>query len=41
MPLRDAAGRIVGVLDVDSDQPTAFDEADREGLLPIVAMIFA
>ncbi len=41
VPLRDAAGRIVGVLDVDSDQPTAFDEADREGLLPIVAMIFA
>lgn len=41
IPLRDAAGRIVGVLDVDSDQPAAFDEADREGLLPIVAMIHA
>ncbi len=41
VPLRDAAGRIIGVLDVDSDQPAAFDEADREGLLPIVAMIFA
>jgi len=39
VPLRDAAGRIVGVLDVDSDEPAAFDEADREGLLPIVAMI--
>jgi len=41
VPLRDAAGRIVGVLDVDSDEPAAFDEADREGLLPIVAMIHA
>jgi len=41
VPLRDAAGRIVGVLDVDSDQPTAFDDTDREGLLPIVAMILA
>jgi len=41
VPLRDAAGRIVGVLDVDSDEPAAFDEVDREGLLPIVAMIHA
>ncbi|HOT01125.1 MAG TPA: GAF domain-containing protein [Acidobacteriota bacterium] len=41
VPLRDAAGRIVGVLDVDSDEPAAFDEVDRAGLLPIVAMIHA
>lgn len=39
VPLRDAEGRILGVLDVDSDRPAAFDEVDREGLEPLVAMI--
>lgn len=39
IPLRDAEGRITGVLDVDSDRLAAFDEVDREGLEPIVAMI--
>ncbi|MBP7864786.1 MAG: GAF domain-containing protein [Acidobacteria bacterium] len=39
VPLRDAAGQVVGVLDVDSDRLAAFDAVDREGLEPIVAMI--
>jgi L-methionine (R)-S-oxide reductase len=32
MPVHDAGGRLVAVLDIDSHQPAAFDEADREGL---------
>jgi GAF domain-containing protein len=40
IPLRDAAGAVVGVLDVDSERPAAFDDADRDELLPIVAMIY-
>jgi len=39
VPVRDAAGRVVGVLDVDSDRPDAFGEADRAGLERIVGMI--
>ncbi len=39
VPLRDASGAIVGVLDVDSDKPNAFTETDVEGLTKIVAMI--
>lgn len=40
VPLRDGAGRIVGVLDVDSEQLAAFGEADVAGLERIVAMIY-
>ena len=32
MPLRDASGEVVGVLDVDSDRPGAFGEVDVVGL---------
>ena len=39
VPLRDGAGAIVGVLDVDSEQPEAFDEVDAAGLERIVALI--
>ena len=39
VPVRDAAGGLVGVLDVDSTEPDAFDEADRIGLERIVTMI--
>lgn len=39
VPLRDAAGTVVGVLDVDSDRPDAFGEADRAGLERVVALI--
>lgn len=41
VPLRDASGRIVGVLDVDSDKPNAFSQTDVDGLARIVAMIYA
>ena len=40
VPLRDASGRVVGVLDVDSEQLGAFGEADVAGLERIVAMIY-
>ena len=39
VPLRDAAGGVVGVLDVDSAEPDAFGEADRAGLERIVGLI--
>jgi L-methionine (R)-S-oxide reductase len=32
IPIFDASGELVAVLDVDSHQPAAFDDADREGL---------
>jgi len=32
VPVDDARGRLYAVLDVDSHQPAAFDEVDREGL---------
>lgn len=40
VPVRDAHGNIVAVLDVDSDRPAAFSDVDREGLA-IVALIHA
>ena len=39
VPLRDAAGAVVGVLDVDSETAARFDETDREGLEAIAALI--
>jgi L-methionine (R)-S-oxide reductase len=39
VPVRDAEGRVVGVLDVDSAEPDAFGEADRIGLERIVSLI--
>ena len=41
VPVRDPAGALIAVLDVDSDQPAAFDEIDRAGLESIVAWAFA
>ena len=32
VPVFDAAGQLAAVLDVDSEQPDAFDEIDRSGL---------
>lgn len=40
VPLRDGSGDVIGVLDVDSEAPANFDEADGEGLGRIVDMIF-
>lgn len=41
LPVRDGAGRLIGVLDIDSDRPAAFDEADARGLAAILAATFA
>ncbi|MFH2051678.1 MAG: GAF domain-containing protein [bacterium] len=40
VPVREPAGNVVGVLDVDSDQPDAFSEVDRVGLEKIVQLLF-
>ncbi|MDO9694552.1 MAG: GAF domain-containing protein [Candidatus Latescibacteria bacterium] len=39
VPVRDRAGVVVAVLDVDSEHPDAFGEADREGLERVVALL--
>ena len=41
VPLRGRDGRVAGVLDVDSTRLGHFDEADREGLEAVAALIFA
>ena len=41
LPVRDRAGRLVAVLDVDSDRADAFDAADVDGLGAILADVFA
>jgi GAF domain-containing protein len=40
VPVRDAAGEIVAVLDVDSEQLEAFTQTDVKGLELIVALIY-
>lgn len=40
LPVRDGAGRLLAVLDIDSDRPGAFDEGDAEGLGLILADTF-
>jgi L-methionine (R)-S-oxide reductase len=39
VPVRDSAGAIVSVLDVDSDKLNAFSQADVDGLMTIAGMI--
>jgi GAF domain-containing protein len=39
VPVRDADSTIVAVLDVDSDKPDQFDQADAEGLQSIVELL--
>ena len=40
LPVRNAAGDLIGVLDIDSDQPEAFTEAEATKLAEILAMVF-
>ena len=40
VPVIDAGGRLIGVFDVDSEQPAAFDQSDREGLEKILQSVF-
>lgn len=35
IPIHDAGGRLIAVLDIDSHAPASFDEIDREGLVAI------
>ena len=39
VPVRDPAGDLVAVLDVDSHLPAAFDDEDRAGLEALVALL--
>ncbi|GGL53540.1 GAF domain-containing protein [Wenxinia marina] len=41
LPVRDAAGRLLGVLDIDSDRPDAFTQEDADGLSAILTAVFA
>jgi GAF domain-containing protein len=40
VPVRDRDGSIVGVLDVDSDQPGAFTEVDVAGLVAVAELLW-
>ena len=40
LPMRDGAGRLLGVFDIDSDQPDAFDEEDARELGAILSDTF-
>jgi len=39
LPVFDKAGNLAAVLDIDSTQPDAFDEVDREGLAAICEIL--
>ncbi len=41
LPVFDAAGRLIAVFDIDSNQPDAFDGTDQAGLEAILADVFA
>lgn len=40
LPVFDAAGDLIAVFDIDSDQPDAFDTQDAEALSKILAAVF-
>lgn len=40
LPVRNGRGELIAVLDIDSDRPAAFDEADAEHLSAILAHVF-
>jgi len=41
VPVFDPSGDLIAVLDIDSDRPAAFDEADRAALEAMMAEVFA
>ncbi|MFV0358380.1 GAF domain-containing protein [Tropicimonas sp.] len=41
LPVRDRAGALIGVLDIDSDRLAAFDEGDTDGLSGILEKVFS
>ncbi len=40
LPVWNGAGTLLGVLDIDSNTPAAFTQADEEWLVPLLAEIF-
>lgn len=40
LPVWDASGALIAVLDIDSDQPDAFDQVDADALTQILAGVF-
>lgn len=40
LPVRDGAGALIGVFDIDSDQPDAFDQGDATALQAILQQVF-
>jgi L-methionine (R)-S-oxide reductase len=41
LPVFNAAGKLLGVFDIDSDAPAAFSQADEAWLVPLLAEVFA
>ena len=41
LPVRNGAGEVIAVLDIDSDRPDAFTEADSKALTKILADVFS
>ena len=41
LPVRNSAGDLLGVLDIDSDQPAAFTRSDADALQRILDAVFA
>ncbi|MEZ5776780.1 MAG: GAF domain-containing protein [Paracoccaceae bacterium] len=41
LPVLDGDGRLIGVFDIDSNQPDAFTKADADGLSAILDRVFA
>ena len=40
LPVHDAAGALIGVFDIDSNQPDAFDDTDAKALAAILDAVF-
>ena len=40
LPVRDASGALIGVFDIDSDRPVAFDGTDAQALAAILDAVF-
>jgi GAF domain-containing protein len=40
LPVRNGEGTLLGVLDIDSNTPAAFTQADEDWLVPLLAEVF-
>lgn len=41
LPVWDGSGALIAVLDIDSDQPDAFDQQDADGMAKILRTVFS